>query len=468
MEIKRNQKKYQGPRKPNFFQRVLEILTAPIGSFGREKESLIENLSMLIGSGLDVLAALELVKFDVHSPRMFRLVQNLKAEIETGSTMWGALTAGKVLPDYMIALIRVGEESGRLSENLKIIVLQQRKNKSFKSKLVSALIYPAIIFVLSIVIGIAIFIFVIPRLATVYAALSIELPVITQFMISVSIFLSNYWLIVIPLTSIGVYLLYYFLFMHPRYKRIGQKMIFSIGPFRNIILNVEMARFGFLFGTLISAGLPILDAITSLSRSSDFYAYQQFYDFLEEHIEEGMSFKQCFEKYKKINDIMPVPIQQIIIAAESSGRIKESMQQIYETFEERIDISSKNLSVILEPVMLIIVWLGVVFVALSVIFPIYNLVGGVSQSTRGVISKGSNQATETLVTTGNVRIKENLENAHILEFPDKAAMVLEVGRGGTVYRLIKLEDGWYQVLLTGSSKTGWIDALLVDDISDQE
>jgi type II secretory pathway component PulF len=350
---------------------------------------------------------------------------------------------------------------------MKIIVLQQRKNRLFKSKLVSAMIYPAIIFVLSTIIGMAIFIFVIPRLASVYSALNIELPLITQVMINLSIFLSNYWFIVIPLGLILTYLTYFYLFINPKTKRTGQKILFSLGPFRNVIINLEVARLGFLLGTLIEAGLPILDAISSMSRSSDFYAYTDFYDFLEQKIQDGESFQQTFAKFKNINKIIPVPIQQIIISAERSGKLKESLLQIHETFEERIDTSSRNLAVVLEPLMLIIVWLGVVFVALSVIFPIYNLVGGVSQTTRDTLRDNSDSQQETTRqdAVGQVRVLNSLDEAAVYDFPDEAGFVLEVGRAGVVYDFLKLEDGWYQVFLSGSNKTGWISAESVEDIT---
>jgi type IV pilus assembly protein PilC len=468
MEIK-DPREIERSKKRTLKTRLIDLATTPIGGLAKEKESLIENLAMLVGSGLDVLTAVDLVKYDVRSIRMLHIVTDLHDEINNGSTLWGAFKKYDLLPGYMIALMRIGEESGKLAQNMRIIVLQQRKNRVFKSKLVSAMIYPAIIFVLSALIGVGVFIFIIPRLATVYQALDIDLPLITRIMIGISGFLSQYWFIVIPLTLAFGYGMFYFLFQREKSKHIGQRLIFSIGAFRNVIANIELARFGFLFGTLLHAGLPILDSLTSLSRSTSFYAYQKFYDHLEEDIESGLTFKQSFEGFKGINSLIPVPIQQIIIAAEKSGRLQESMEEINETFEERVDTSSKNLAVILEPIMLILVWLGVVFVALSVIFPVYNLVGGVSNAARQTITKGStNTTTETKVTgvpLGKIRIKSEFDSVDIKEFPNDGALILEVTRAGATYDYYKIQDNWYLVKVSGGDTSGWIYKQFIDVIN---
>ncbi len=468
MEIK-DPREIERSKKRSLKTRIIDFATTPIGGLAKEKESLIENLAMLVGSGLDVLTAVDLVKYDVRSIRMLHIVTDLHDEINNGSTLWGAFKKYDLLPGYMIALMRIGEESGKLAPNMRIIVLQQRKNRVFRSKLISAMIYPAIIFVLSALIGVGVFIFIIPRLATVYQALDVDLPLITKVMIGVSQFLSQYWFIVIPLSVGFGYGVFHFLFIREKSKHIGQRMLFGIGAFRNVIANIELARFGFLFGTLLHAGLPILDSLTSLSRSTSFYAYQKFYDHLEEDIESGLTFKQSFEGYKGINTIIPVPIQQIIIAAEKSGRLQESMEEINETFEERVDTSSKNLAVILEPVMLILVWIGVVFVALSVIFPVYNLVGGVSNVARNTINKSSETAqTETKVTgnpLGKIKIKNEFDSVDVKEFPDNGALIMEVTRAGATYDFYKVQNDWFLVKVSGSETAGWINKQFVDVIN---
>ena len=142
---------------------------------------------------------------------------------------------------------------------------------------------------------------------------------------------------------------------------------------------MELARFGYLLGSLLEAGMPIVDSIKSIKETVSFYNYRKFYSFLENSIEEGNSFQKSFSSYKKINKLFPSPIQQIIIAAEKSGHLSDALKKIGNVFEERLENTTKNLAVILEPILLVIVWFGVMAVAFAVILPIYGLIGGLQQ-----------------------------------------------------------------------------------------
>ncbi|MFQ5492585.1 MAG: type II secretion system F family protein [Candidatus Dojkabacteria bacterium] len=451
-------------KKLTFASKVKRVLTTPIGGLTKEKELFIQNLSMLITSGLDVITALKATQFDIRSRRMRELTDQITADVNAGSPMWKAFEENNLLPSYMVALVRIGEETGKLPENLIIIVEQQQKTRLFKSKIISAMIYPAIIFGLSIFIGIGIFVFVLPRLSNVYNALGIDLPFITKVMIFTGTFLRDYGIIVLPLAGLLIAIVFYFLFVRERSKHVGQRMIFSIPALRGIVRNIEIARFGFMFSTLLEAGLPILDAISSLGRSTGYYNYSKFYRHLERMIEEGYTFQQAFKRFKKIEKIFPVPIQQIVIAAENSGRLMKSSSQIGTSFEEKIDSSSKNLAVVLEPLMLIIVWLGVVFVALSVIFPVYNLVGGVGQS------NGNGSVSSPVVDfnkAGTLTVVSDQEQVNVYKDPADESPVESTIESGITLRFTATKDGWVKIVIDETTQdTGWIQEELVQIIVD--
>ena len=153
-------------------------------------------------------------------------------------------------------------------------------------------------------------------------------------------------------------------------------------PFlRGIIQEIELARTGFILGTLIEAGLPVVDAIDSLVGITNFDIYRKFYSHLKGEIEDGKSFGEVFRNYPKIEKIIPSPVQQMIITGEKSGRLSDTLIRVGENYESKIETTTKNLSILLEPILLIIVWVGVMFVALAVILPIYSLIGGLNQGT---------------------------------------------------------------------------------------
>jgi type II secretory pathway component PulF len=145
-------------------------------------------------------------------------------------------------------------------------------------------------------------------------------------------------------------------------------------------MEVEVARFGYLLGTLLEAGLTVTRAIESLAGASDVIRYKKFYLALRESIDMGNSFQKSFEAYKNIDALIPQPIQQLIISGEQSGNLNKTLIKVGQVLEAKSDTTTKNLTIIMEPILLVIVWAGVVSVAFAVILPIYSLVGGLNNA----------------------------------------------------------------------------------------
>ncbi len=357
-----------------YFQKQIDYLKN-IG-IEDDKEYLIENLAMMVSAGMDIVSTLDAIKSDVKTPRMKMIINTIKADVEAGETIYGSLAKFNIFPQYVISLIKIGEDSGRLSENLKIITIQQEKNRNFKSKVKSAMMYPVLVLSLTFVIGIGIAYFILPKLAKVFDQLHVKLPFITKLLIGFANFLALNGKIFIPLLFLTLFLIFYFLFVFKKSKFIGEIILFHTPVIKKLIQQVEISRMGCVLGTLLDASIPIVTSIESLSSSVSFYNYHKFYDFLANSIENGSTFKKSFEKYQNINKLIPVPVQNMIIAGEKSAKLSEIFLNLAENFENKIDTTTKNLSTLLEPIMLIIIWLGVVFVALAVILPIYSLIGG--------------------------------------------------------------------------------------------
>lgn len=140
-----------------------------------EKDYFLENLAVMIASGIDVSSAVSSIKQETKSKKMSKILAGMEAEINTGSSLWLALEKSKLLPDHYISLIRLGEDSGSLIENLKLVVMQQKKDREFTSKLRSAMIYPVIVFSLTLIIGIGIAWFLLPKLGTIFSQLRVKL-----------------------------------------------------------------------------------------------------------------------------------------------------------------------------------------------------------------------------------------------------------------------------------------------------
>lgn len=341
----------------------------------KEVDYFIENLATFAGASISVVEALDALIKDTKSRRMIKMIGAVRDEVDSGVPLSKALASTNQFPEHVISLIRIGEESGRLPENLKVVSREMEKDRELKSKLRSAMAYPLIVLSLTLVIGIGVAWFILPNLAKVFSQLDIELPVITIILINVGIYLGLHGAVVIPIFLIMVFLIVYIIFFYKKTNFIGERILFVIPGIKELIRQVEIARFGYVLGNLLGAGLPIVPALVSLEEATNFYVYRNFYKYLTENIESGNSFEKSLGEYPHLYGIIPVIVVQMILAAEKSGTLPQTFVKIGEIYEAKTEITIKNITVVLEPILLVIVWLGVLSVAIAIILPIYSLIG---------------------------------------------------------------------------------------------
>ncbi len=486
------------------------ILSFTFG-FTEESQYFVENLSMLLASGMDIIEALEAIKAEIKSTKLIDIIDELVENINSGFSLWQSLEKTKLLPPHIISLVKIGEESGRLHESLAVVVVQQNKSQSFKSKIRAAMMYPVFVMGVAMTVGIGIAWFILPKLSTVFSQLNLKLPLVTRLLMSFGAFLSRYGSIVVPTFIISISIFFYFLFFYQKTKFIGQAILFSIPGIKNLIREVELARFGYIMGTLLEAGLPVLEALNSLKESGTLRAYGRIYIQLKEGIEEGKSFEECFHSNRHIKKLIPTTIQSLIAVGERSGRLGKIFLNISENYENKTELTTKNLSVILEPLLLVIVWLGVVAVAMAVILPIYSLVGGLNQKpqasnpptptvtivatpvikvnsavitigTQGIVNNSSTPSslqtltqtstppaiptlTSSIPTTGFLEVSQNkLGYLNIRATPSSKSELIRKASIGEKFNYIEIQDGWYKIILS-ADQYGWVSSQYVQIIS---
>jgi len=343
-----------------------------------EKDYFVDSLSMMLGSGMGMEEALSGIESGVKSKNMKFIIAYIRKEVSSGVPLWRALDNTGIFPDRVITLLKIGEESGSLKENLKVVGLTQQKERSFKSKIKAALIYPIFVFGLTIVVGIGVAWFILPRLATVFGQLDIETPFITNLLIDFGIYLQNNGAIVIPMFVGILACIIYIIFINKSGRFIGQYVIWSIPGVNQLIIETEIARFGFILGVLLESGLSPIEAMKSLEDATSMLSHKNMYKHLRTNIENGISLEKGFKSYKKSPRFIPRPIQEMVFAASKSGNLAGTFSEIGKIYEEKTETTMKNVSVVLEPVLLLVVASGVFFVALSVILPLYSLIGNLN------------------------------------------------------------------------------------------
>ena len=359
-------------------RKIVEERRPSTFGLSKERDQFIENLSMLVLSGMSIVGAMASIIKQTKSPGMKKILERMMLEIESGSPVWKAFDKTGFFKGYTISLIRLGEESGNFAENLKVVALEEEKDRDFKSKVHSALMYPIFVLALTNIVGIGISWFILPKLAKIFFDLKLALPLITKILIGFGLFLNEYGLIAVPAGILVIGIVAHIFFFNKKTKFIGEYIIFAIPGIKTLLMEVEVARFGYLLGTLLEAGLPVTKAIDSLAGASEVIRYKKFYLYLRESIDMGNSFQKSFAGYKNIDSLIPQPIQQLIISGEQSGNLNKTLIKVGQVLEAKSDTTTKNLTIIMEPILLVIVWAGVVSVAFAVILPIYSLVGNLN------------------------------------------------------------------------------------------
>lgn len=345
---------------------------------GREKAHFIENLAILLNSGLSVVDALKTIQLEIRVKPMKKIVSRIIDEVESGIPLWMSMDHQNFFSTYALALIRIGEESGALSKNMEYLSVQQEKDRALRSKVQMAMIYPTIVLTLTVGITLGLSWFVLPKLVDVLLTLNAELPLSTRIIIFIADFFKKNGSVAVPLTVAG----FVFIFLICRFTRLrgpAQRCIFKTPGIGTMARAATIARFGVILGSLLKAGVPIVESIRSMAHVTDTIFYREFYLKLANEIEVGQSFSAAFTSIKDTKKLLPASVQQLIITGEKSGRISDMLMRISDIYARKAEEAAQRLPVIMEPMLLLFIGGLVGTIALSIIIPIYSIVGNVGK-----------------------------------------------------------------------------------------
>lgn len=346
----------------------------------RQKLDFIQNLYLLVSSAIPPGQIFESLQKSSDSKKLSLVLEDVKNDVTNGTPYWKAFESTGLVSKLPLALIRIGEETGQLNDNLKIAARMEDKSHSLQAHLRSAMTYPIFVLSLTLVVGIGISWFLLPKLKVTFDSLDLALPWITVAILSFGAFLKAYGFIVVPLFLVAFMFMLYVLFIKPNTKHIGYKLLMFIPGIGTLIREVEIAKFGYFMAALLNSGITITRACELIALTTETPAYRKFYASLYDSFDQGYSFDRALQVTRGLyGNVLPWNVQQIIVTGEKSGSLAKSMDNIGQVFEERAEITTKNVESIIEPVLLVIVWLGVLMVAISVLLPIYSLVGGLDR-----------------------------------------------------------------------------------------
>ncbi len=339
-----------------------------------EKMIFTKNLSVMIGSGLALSKALDVLAKQTKSEKFKKIIKTISSDIQKGEQLGISMSKFKsTFPDLYVNMIKVGETAGNLKEVLLSLAEQMKKDHEIISRVKGALMYPGIILTAMIGIGSLMMVIVVPSLAATFEDLGTELPASTQFVIGLSDFLVNYWYIALILIVLFGYSLKVILRTETG-KKIFDSLILKMPVFGNLSRQLNSARFARTFTTLVDAGVSIVDALDIVSSTLTNYFFSESLKKASKEIQKG---RQLNDALKDYNKIYPPLVIQMVEVGEETGALTKVLVELAEFYEEEVDNVTKNMSTIIEPILMVFIGGAVGFFAISMITPMYSMLDSI-------------------------------------------------------------------------------------------
>jgi type IV pilus assembly protein PilC len=337
-----------------------------------QKVVLTKHLGIMLRAGIPLDEALQVLESQSKG-KLHQVLSKVRGDVESGMRLGDALAEyPRIFNGYYVNMIRAGEESGSLVENLEQLSLRYGKDYELKQKAQSALLYPALVLALTGGLGAIISLFVLPRLTGLFRAFEFELPWYTRALIAVSNFMADYGLIATIGGVIAVVALVW-LARQPVVSPLTHTLYLHLPVVKKISRPLNLARFAMVLASLLKSGIPITVAVGITANVLGNMRYRQVLLEAVSRVETGEPLSSVLAE----SALFPAFATRMIMIGEQTGKLEDVLAYLAEFYETELDITLKNLSTIIEPVLLISIGIIVASVALSILTPIYNFIGSI-------------------------------------------------------------------------------------------
>lgn len=333
-------------------------------------------LAVLLRSGLPLDESLDILNRQSKNKKgaLPQILTSLTSLVRTGKTLADGLAQyPHTFSPVYINMIRAGEASGTLQDDLDQLVIQMEKDHELKQKIRGAMMYPSVIMMVGLVIGTIIVVFILPQITGLFKSLDIELPFTTKiiFWISDVIRFQWMWLLVGGVALlIAINVTYRIKFIKPLFHS-----FFLFVPITGkLAREINLARSFRLMGTLFKSGLPINESIEITMQVMRNIRYYDMLNAVKEGVSHGNTITSVLEKYPRL--IPPIAMR-LILVGEETGTLAEMLMYLAEFYEAEINESTKNLTSLLEPIMVVFIGFAIGYLAVSILMPIYTVVGNI-------------------------------------------------------------------------------------------
>ena len=346
-----------------FSARQKKITTKDIAIFSRQ-------LATMLSSGVPLVQAFEIVGRGHENPSMQDLLLKIKSDIEGGIPLAEALGRHPLYFDALFCnLVQAGEQAGVLETLLHKIAEYKEKTESIKAKIKKALTYPAAVIVVAVVVTAILLIFVVPQFEELFKGFGADLPAFTRMVVDLSKFVQEWWYVVLGVTIAVVYVLIQLKKRSEKFNQRIDRMALRVPVVGEIIHKAAIARFARTLATMSTAGVPLVEALESVSGATGNFVYANAVLQMREDVSSGSQLQQCMRQ----TALFPNMVVQMVAIGEEAGSLDNMLAKVADFYEEEVDNAVDSLSSLIEPMIMAILGVVVGGLVIAMYLPIFKL-----------------------------------------------------------------------------------------------
>jgi len=339
-----------------------------------EKIIFSRNLSVMISAGVPLAKSLSVLRRQTRNKKFKAVIGSLGDEINKGNTLSeGMKKHPAVFSPLFTAMVKVGEETGKLSDSLELITDQLERDHTLRKKIKGAMMYPSIILAAMALISVLMLVYVVPTLVSTFKELGIKLPMSTRAVIALSNFFVNQTAAFAAAVVAAIFFGGWF-FRSETGKKLLNIFALKFPLFSPLVKKINSARTARTLSSLIGSGVDVIEALSITKNVLQNHKYKKVLEQAEKDIQKGLPLSQSF---KEAEELYPVLVGEMMAVGEETGKLSEMLLRIAVFYEEEVSETTKNMSAIIEPILMIFIGAAVGFFAISMIKPMYSMMNGI-------------------------------------------------------------------------------------------
>jgi len=335
-----------------------------------DKYLFIHHLHIMTKAGLPLMSSLNILSQEIENKKLKKIIGEIKEQIESGKQLSEALIKyPKIFPMVYVSMIAAGETAGKMEEALSQITNQMKKSHQLTSKVKGAMIYPAVIMVAMIGISFFVVFYILPKILVMFEEVKADLPMATRVLIGITKFTQNYWWLML-IVVVGTIAIFFRLLKMPKFKRVIHTINLKAPIFGKIIQKINLARFTLTLSSLLSSTIPIIEAAKICSEVVTNVIFRDNLLAASESLKKGESLATILARSPQT---FPPMVTEMIMVGEQTGEVEKMLAELAEYYNNEVDTIMNNFTAVIEPVIILLLGLGVAGIAVAVIMPMYSL-----------------------------------------------------------------------------------------------